>query len=53
MIRYMEEDESKTCKNKLPREKYRWMKKGQMAVDATYLYICVDTDTWTRVALAW
>lgn len=27
--------------------------KGQMAVDATYLYICVDTDTWTRVALAW
>jgi len=27
--------------------------KGQMAVDATYLYICVDTDTWTRVALTW
>lgn len=27
--------------------------KGQMAVDATYLYICVDTDTWARVALAW
>jgi hypothetical protein len=27
--------------------------KGQMAVDATYLYICVDTDTWARVALTW
>mgnify|MGYP003463071668 CR=1 FL=1 len=27
--------------------------KGQMAIDATYLYICVDTDTWTRVALTW
>ena len=27
--------------------------KGQMAIDATYLYICVDTDTLARVALTW
>ena len=27
--------------------------KGQMAVDTNYLYICVDTNTWTRITLAW
>jgi len=27
--------------------------KGQMAVDANYLYVCVATDTWTRIALSW
>jgi len=27
--------------------------KGSMAVDATYLYVCVATDTWTRIALTW
>jgi len=26
---------------------------GQMAVDAHYLYVCVATDTWTRIALSW
>lgn len=25
---------------------------GEWAVDATHLFICVDTDTWVRVALA-
>lgn len=27
--------------------------KGQMACDGSYLYICTDTDTWKRVAIAW
>lgn len=27
--------------------------KGQMAVDANYLYICTATNTWTRIALTW
>tara|TARA_R100001460_G_scaffold78214_2_gene119169 strand:- start:10290 stop:10553 length:264 start_codon:yes stop_codon:yes gene_type:complete len=26
--------------------------KGQIAVDAGYLYICTDKDTWARVALS-
>lgn len=26
---------------------------GQLAWDATHLYICVATNTWTRVTLAW
>lgn len=26
---------------------------GEFCWDADYLYICVDTDTWTRIALAW
>jgi len=25
--------------------------KGQIAVSETHLYICVDTDTWRRVAI--
>ena len=27
--------------------------KGQMACDGSYLYICTDTNTWKRVAIAW
>jgi hypothetical protein len=27
--------------------------KGTICYDEDYLYICIDTDTWTRVALAW
>jgi hypothetical protein len=27
-------------------------KKGQIAANATHLYICVATDTWRRVALS-
>lgn len=27
--------------------------KGQLACDGSYLYICTDTDTWKRVAIAW
>jgi len=26
--------------------------KGQIAADATYLYICVSTDVWKRVAIS-
>tara|TARA_B110000483_G_C18136635_1_gene519758 strand:+ start:1229 stop:1486 length:258 start_codon:yes stop_codon:yes gene_type:complete len=26
--------------------------KGQIAVDATHLYICTDTDVWKRVAIS-
>jgi len=26
---------------------------GQMAYDADYLYLCVATDTWKRIALSW
>ena len=26
--------------------------KGQLAVNETHLYVCVDTDTWRRVALS-
>ena len=26
--------------------------KGQVAEDGSYLYICTDTDTWVRVAIA-
>lgn len=26
---------------------------GQIAWDASYLYICTATNTWTRIALAW
>lgn len=25
---------------------------GQVAYDANFLYICVDVDTWKRVAIA-
>lgn len=25
---------------------------GQIAYDASYLYVCVDTDTWLQVAIA-
>lgn len=27
-------------------------KSGQIAADDNHLYVCVDTDTWKRVALA-
>ena len=27
--------------------------KGDIAFDATTLYICVDTNTWKKVAIAW
>ena len=26
---------------------------GDIAWDANYLYVCVATNTWTRIALAW
>lgn len=26
--------------------------KGDIAFDSNYLYVCVDTDTWVRTALA-
>jgi hypothetical protein len=26
--------------------------KGQICFDANYIYVCVDTDTWKRVALS-
>ena len=26
---------------------------GEIAWDTSYLYVCIDTDTWTRVALGW
>lgn len=26
--------------------------KGQIAFDSSYLYICVNTDTWKRVAIS-
>jgi hypothetical protein len=26
---------------------------GEICWDSSYLYICVGTDTWTRIALAW
>lgn len=25
-------------------------KKGEWAIDSSYLYICVDTNTWERIA---
>ena len=25
---------------------------GQVAYDASYFYVCVDTDTWCRVAIS-
>ena len=27
--------------------------KGQLACDGSYLYVCTDTNTWKRVAIAW
>ncbi len=27
--------------------------KGSLQFDASYLYVCTATDTWTRIALAW
>lgn len=26
--------------------------KGQLATDGAYLYVCIDTNTWERVAIA-
>ena len=26
---------------------------GEIAWDASYIYVCVDTDTWLRAALTW
>lgn len=26
---------------------------GEIAWDASYFYVCVDTDTWLRAALTW
>ena len=26
---------------------------GEIAWDADYIYVCVDTDTWLRAALTW
>jgi len=26
--------------------------KGQIACDGSYIYVCTDTDTWKRVAIA-
>ena len=25
---------------------------GMFAIDSSYLYVCVDTDTWTRLTLS-
>ena len=27
--------------------------KGEICWDSSYIYVCVDTDTWVRVGISW